>query len=207
MDSSSRSRSLMDLSSNQPDRPSLQPLLQPHIHRSLRDVRPLQHHQDENLLDASPPGSPAPGTECDPSLLDIDSDPESGEASETGNRDADMAIDNVTSSDNNISDPLYLQCKTARRMSHVDRLISVTNDGTFGTTVTSASHQVGHLTEHANLHCTFHGSRIKKGLETVNHSPSASLSIQTPWSASLAQPSTKSWVVPRLPLPSLTRTS
>jgi hypothetical protein len=87
-----------------------------------------------------------------------------------------MAIDNVTSSDNNISDPLYLQCKTARRMSHVDRLISVTNDGT---TVTSASHQVGHLTDHANLHCTFHGSRIKKGSETVNQSISISFDPNT----------------------------
>jgi hypothetical protein len=105
----------------------------------------------------------------------MDSDtPESGEASEAGSKDADMAIDNVTSSDNNIFDPLYLQCKTARRMSHVDRLISVTNGGTFGTTVTSASHQIGHLTDHANLHCTFHGSRIKKGTETVNQSISIS---------------------------------
>ncbi len=59
-------------------------------------------------------------------------------------------------------------------MSHVDRLISVTHDGTFGTSVTSASHQIGHLTDHKSLHNTFHGSRIKKGTETVNQSISIS---------------------------------
>jgi hypothetical protein len=206
MDSSSCSRSLMDLSSNQPDRPGLQPPPQPHIHRSLRDVRPLQHHQDENLLDASPPGSPVPGTEYDPSLLDNDSDPESTEASEMGNTDVDMAIDNVTSSDNNILDPLYLQCKTARRMLHVDHLISVTNDGTFGTTVTSASHHVGHLTDHANLHYTFHGSRIKKGSETVNQSISTSFDPNTLVCISCTTEH-KIMGNTRSPLPSLTRTS
>jgi hypothetical protein len=144
MDSGSRSRSLMDLSSKQHDRPGLQSPPEQHVHRSLRDVRSLQHHPDEILLDASPPGSPVPGREYDPSLLDNDSDPESADAGETGNTDVEMAIDNVPPSDNNISDPLYLQCKTTRRMSHVDRLISVTNDGTFGTTVTSASHHVWH---------------------------------------------------------------
>jgi hypothetical protein len=85
-----------------------------------------------------------------------------------------MIIDNVVSGDNKILDPLYLQCKTARRMSHVDRLISVTKDGTFGTSVTSSSHQIGHLTDHDGLHNTFHGSRIKKGTETVNQSISIS---------------------------------
>jgi hypothetical protein len=179
MDSGSRSRSLMDLSSNQHDRQGLQSPPEPFVHRSLRDVQSLQHHPDENLLDVSPPGYPVPGTVYDPPLLDNDSDLESADADETCNIDVDMAIDNVTSSDINISDPLYLQCKTSRRMSQVDRLISVTNDGTFGTTVTSTSHHVGHLTDHANLHCTFHGSRIKKGTETVNQSISISFDPNT----------------------------
>jgi hypothetical protein len=71
-------------------------------------------------------------------------------------------------------DPLYHQCKTARRMAYVERLVSVTNDGTFGTIVTSPSSQIGHLTDHDNLEHTFHGSRIQKGNVTVNQSVSMS---------------------------------
>jgi hypothetical protein len=105
----------------------------------------------------------------------MDSDtPESGETSEDVNKDADMIIENLSVSENKILDPLYYQCKTARRMSFVDRLISVTNDGTFGTSVTSSSPQIAHLTDHDGLHNTFNGSRIKKGTETVNQSMSTS---------------------------------
>jgi hypothetical protein len=35
------------------------------------------------------------------------------------------------------NDPIYLQCKTARRTSFVDRLVSVPVDGTFGLRVSS----------------------------------------------------------------------
>jgi hypothetical protein len=59
-------------------------------------------------------------------------------------------------------------------MSFVDRLVSVTNDGTFGTVVSSPSPQIGHLTDHDGLAKTFCGSRIQKGTVTVNQSVSLS---------------------------------
>jgi hypothetical protein len=109
-------------------------------HRLLYDVRdPPRHHEEENLLDnGSPPGSPGSSTACDPALLDIDSDnPETCETIGDTSEEANMIVDNLVDTDNNRTfDPLYHQCKTARRMSFVDRLVSVTNDGTFGTSVT-----------------------------------------------------------------------
>jgi hypothetical protein len=76
-------------------------------------MRELQLHHGEHILDhVSPPGSPGTGTECDPSLLDVDSDnPEGEEKSEAVNNDAEMIVDNVGSCVNEILDPLYLQCK------------------------------------------------------------------------------------------------
>ncbi len=69
-----------------------------------------------------------------------------------------MAVDNVIpETPSSYTDPLYQQCKNARRMSFVDRLISVTNDGTFGTIVTSPSPHIGHLSDHEGLERTFHG--------------------------------------------------
>ncbi len=86
-----------------------------------------------------------------------------------------MTVDNVIlETPNSYTNPLYQQCKNARRMSFVDRLISVTNDGTFGTIVTSPAQQIGHLTDHGGLEHTFHGSRIQKGNCTVNQSISLS---------------------------------
>lgn len=86
-----------------------------------------------------------------------------------------MTVDNVADSDNNKKvDPLYHQCKTAHRTSFVDRLVGVSNDGMFGTRVTSPSPHIGHLTDHNGLCNTFHCSRIKKGHSTVNQSMSLS---------------------------------
>jgi hypothetical protein len=161
MERAGRSRSLADLSSNSgkvTDTP-------PASHLSLYDVRDPPRYHKENLLDhGSPPGSPGYSTECDPSLLDIDSDnPETSETTGDMSKDAKMIIDNVMDIDNNRSvDPLHHQCKTARRMSFVDRLVSVTNDGTFGTSVTSPLPQIEHLTDHEGLDNTFHGSCIRK---------------------------------------------
>jgi hypothetical protein len=122
MERAGRSRSLADLSSNSgkvTDTP-------PASHLSLYDVRDPPRYHKENLLDhGSPPGSPGYSTECDPSLLNIDSDnPETSETTGDMSKDVKMIIDNVMDIDNNRSvDPLYHQCKTARRMSFVDRLV------------------------------------------------------------------------------------
>jgi hypothetical protein len=50
----------------------------------------------------------------------------------------------------------------------------VSVDGTFGSSVSSTSPPVGNLTDHDGLNKTFHGSRIRKGNETVNQSISLS---------------------------------
>jgi hypothetical protein len=50
----------------------------------------------------------------------------------------------------------------------------VSVDGTFGSSVTSMSSPIGSLTDHEGLNKTFHGSRIRKGNETVNQSISLS---------------------------------
>jgi hypothetical protein len=132
---------------------------------------------EESLLDGgSSTGSPGCSAECDPSLLDIDSDsPETEKKDEHNSEDVNMLIDNVISDQHSSTiDPLYHQCKNARRTSFVDRLVSVTNDGTFGTIVTSPSPQIGHMTDHDGLENTFCGSRIQKGNVMVNQSVSLS---------------------------------
>jgi hypothetical protein len=110
-------------------------------HLSLLDLSGTGHLAEESLLDAgSPAGSPGCSTECDPSLLDFDSDNPGIETEDGQNTDGDnMLVDNVMPDQlTSIIDPLYHQCKIARRMSFVDRLVSVTNDGTFGSIVSCA---------------------------------------------------------------------
>jgi hypothetical protein len=146
-------------------------------HLSLLDLSGTSQQAEDSLLDAgSPAGSPGCSTECDPSVLDFDSDTPGTEKEDGLNTDGDkMIIDNVMSAQSTtIIDPLYHQCKIARRMSFVDRLVSVTNDGTFGSVVTSPSPQIGHLTDHVGLANTFCGSRIQKGNVTANQSISLS---------------------------------
>jgi hypothetical protein len=146
-------------------------------HLSLLDLCGSNRHDEENLLDTgSPAGSPDRSTEWDPSVLDIDSDcPEGDKQDERNTNDVNMLVDNVISEEQTTTiDPLYYQCKNARRMSFVDRLVSVTNDGTFGSVVCSLSPQIGHLTDHDGLANTFCGSRIQKGTVTVNQSVSLS---------------------------------
>jgi hypothetical protein len=194
MERAGRSRSLVDLScSGEETSPASST---PVNHQSLLDFRTNTLHAEENLLDAGSPASPGCNTECDPTLLDNDSDsPETGNAVGDNAEDVNMIIDNVIIDQpySNV-DPLYHQCKTARRMAYVERLVSVTNNGTFGTIIISPSSQIGHLTDHDNLENMFHGSRIQKGNVTVNQSVSMSLTLRT-CPASHANLSTKSWRV------------
>jgi hypothetical protein len=65
-------------------------------------------------------------------------------------------------------DPLYHRCRTARRTSHSDKLVSITGDSTFGSCVSSQSPPIGSLVDHIGLSETFHVSRIREGATTVN---------------------------------------
>jgi hypothetical protein len=174
MERAGRSQSLVDLSCS--GEAASNASITPVNHQSLLDLWSNTLHAGENLLDAGSPASPGCSTDCDPTLLDNDSDsPETGNLAGDDGADVNMIIDNViTDHPSSNVDPLYHQCKTARRMAYVEHLVSVTNDGTFGTIVTSPSSQIGHLTDHDNLENTFHGSRIQKGNITVNQSVSMS---------------------------------
>ncbi len=175
MERAARSRSLADLTDGAAGHSHASGSATAHL--SLLDLSGTSQLAEESLLDAgSPVGSPGCSTECDPSVLDFDSDNPGTEKEDELNTDGDkMLIDNVMSEQStSIIDPLYHQCKIARRMSFVDRLVSVTNDGTFGSIVTSPSPQIGHLTDHDGLANTFCGSRIQKGNVTANQSISLS---------------------------------
>ncbi len=71
-------------------------------------------------------------------------------------------------------DATYFQCRAARMSSHKDLLISVSQDESFGKTVTVQSATIGSFEDHGNLTSTFLGSRMMRGNETVNESLSAS---------------------------------
>jgi hypothetical protein len=60
-------------------------------------------------------------------------------------------------------DATYVQCHAARISSHKDLLISVSQDETFGKTVSVQSACIGSLEDHGNLSCTFLGSRMMRG--------------------------------------------
>jgi hypothetical protein len=82
---------------------------------------------------------------------------------------------NVISNDSNISnDAVYHQCRTARISCYKDTLVSVSQDETFGKTVSIQTPLVGSFGDHPNVGGTFHGSRVKKGNACVNQSLSAS---------------------------------
>jgi hypothetical protein len=123
----------------------------------------------EDLLDH---GSPSSCDNADPALLDEDSDNSDG--NDNGNNDivTPMTVDTGMTGNSDIDDPLYHQCKKARRSAFTDRLVSVSSDGTFGSSVTTISPSVGNMTDHDGLTTTFHGSRIREGQATVNQSVS-----------------------------------
>jgi hypothetical protein len=74
----------------------------------------------------------------DQALFDDDSDgPEDKDTFYDTNATMPMTVDSneitdMTDRTDSTNDPIYLQCKTARRTSFVDRLVSVPVDGTFG---------------------------------------------------------------------------
>ncbi len=71
-------------------------------------------------------------------------------------------------------DATYVQCRAARMSSHKDLLISVSQDESFGKTVTVQSAIIGSLEDHGNLATTFLGSRMMRGNVTINQSISSS---------------------------------
>jgi hypothetical protein len=175
MERAARSRSLADLTSSAAGHSHTPGTTTAHL--SLLDLSGNNQLAEESILHGgSPAGSPGCSGECDPSVLDVDSDSPGTEKEDELNIEGDkMLIDNVISDQHTSTiDPLYHQCKIARRMSFVDRLVSVTNDGTFGSVVTSPAPQIGHLTDHEGLVNTFCGARIQKGNVTVNQSVSLS---------------------------------
>jgi hypothetical protein len=71
-------------------------------------------------------------------------------------------------------DATYVQCRAARLSSHKDLLISVSQDESFGKTVTVQSACIGSFEDHGGLEKTFLGSRMMRGNVTVNQSISSS---------------------------------
>jgi hypothetical protein len=156
------------------------------LHRSLDDIRVEPQLISGDILDH---GSPASGGIPDPTLLDDDSDGQT-EAREIGYSSSNSIIRGTTSNPENLTvtpmvvdsgsvsdttnDPLYLQCRTARRTSHNDTLVSIAGDSSFGSCVSSQSPVIGNLPDHTGLNATFHGSRIREGSDTVNQSISVS---------------------------------
>jgi hypothetical protein len=83
----------------------------------------------------------------------------------------------------NIADPglnsMYFQCRSARIANHKETLVSVSNDDTFGKTITVQAPLFGTFEDHAGLDATFHGSRVMKGSTMVNESLSCSFDPST----------------------------
>jgi hypothetical protein len=143
-------------------------------HRSLLDISGRTPLPVEELLDN---GSPFSHGSPDTALLDEDSD---GQLDQNTVENTDectvtpMAVEENVRTNQSASDPLYHQCKTSRRTSFVEKLVSVSSDGTFGSCVSSQSTPVGNLTDGVGLQQTFHGSRIREGNMVVNQSISVS---------------------------------
>ncbi len=159
--SGGRSASMMDLTGGSPP---VQQTRREH-HLSLEDIRGRDTLHMDELLDH---GSPSGSEMADPAILDADDS--------DGFSDTDDVMPMTVDVDrqNTIEDPLYHRCKKARRSAFTDRLVSVSGDGTFGSSVTTTSIPIGHLTDHGGLSKTFHGSRIREGNATVNQTISLS---------------------------------
>jgi hypothetical protein len=117
--------------------------------------------------------------EIDTRLLDYDSDTsKDDEAVSTLDSTAATAMD-MDQTAHPVTPPemdtTYVQCHAARISSHKDLLISVSQDETFGKTVSVQSASIGSLEDNGNLSGTFLGSRMMRGNETVNQSISASI--------------------------------
>ncbi len=74
----------------------------------------------------------------------------------------------------NVMDPMYYQCRSARLSCQKDTLISITVDESFGKRVIVNSSNIGSLEDHGQIEKTFHGSRVMHGNTTVNESLSSS---------------------------------
>jgi hypothetical protein len=139
------------------------------------------------LLGPPSPSEPVPGssrteTAAAQLLLDYDSDQSSpgdlmrcSTATATSLPDASAAMDTDSS---NIANPglnsIYYQCRSAHIANHKETLVSVSNDDTFGRTITVQTPSIGTFEDHAGLDATFHGSRVMKGNITMNESLSCS---------------------------------
>jgi hypothetical protein len=118
--------------------------------------------------------------EIDTRLLDYDSDTsrDTDEVSSALNTAAAAAMDidqAAQPSPPSKMDATYFQCRAARMSSHKDLLISVSQDESFGKTVTVQSASIGSFEDHGNLTTTFLGSQMMRGNTTVNQSISASI--------------------------------
>jgi hypothetical protein len=89
----------------------------------------------------------------------------------TGGGDG-MIVDSAENS--NIEDPIYHQCRVARHAAFQDKLVSVSVNDSFGSTVLNSPAAVGSLCDHPNIEKTFHGSRLFTGNSPVNQSISVS---------------------------------
>jgi hypothetical protein len=74
----------------------------------------------------------------------------------------------------NVMDPMYYQCRSARLSCQKDTLVSVSVDESFGKRVIVNSPNVGSLEDHGQIEKTFQGSRVMRVNTTVNESLSAS---------------------------------
>jgi hypothetical protein len=111
-----------------------------------------------DLLDQ---GSPMGNESGDPSLLDEDSDSPTGSTDFIPTSSDRMIVDRAEQS--TIDDPVYHQCRVARHATYQDKLVSVSVNDSFGSTVLNPSVAVGSLCDHPNIEKTFHGSRLFMG--------------------------------------------
>jgi hypothetical protein len=120
-------------------------------------------------------------------LLDYDSDQSSsGDVRRSATTATTLRPDTPAAMDtdsHSTSEPglnsMYYQCRSARIASHKEILVSVSNDDTFGKTVTVQAPVFGTFEDHASLDSTFTGSRVMKGNTTVNESLSCSFDPST----------------------------
>jgi hypothetical protein len=64
----------------------------------------------------------------------------------------------------NVMDPMYYRCRSARLSCQKDTLISITVDEPFGKRVIVNSPNIGSLEDHGQIEKTFHGSRVMRGI-------------------------------------------
>jgi hypothetical protein len=138
--------------------------------RQSPDSRDVATPGDIDLLDH---GSPMSNDGGDPALLDEDSNDSTPGSVEPAPVNSDqMMVDNAECS--TINDPVYHQCRVARQSTFQDKLVSISANDSFGSTVLHPSVAVGSLCDHPNVEKTFHGSRLFIGNSTANQSISAS---------------------------------